>query len=88
MKGIIKGNLYPRGMPRETEIDKSIRKISEYADLCTDWVEIVETTGSSTEDVKIAILKMAGEGKVVRGVGLKISDSKFAVYRENGEKRV
>ena len=88
MKGIIKSNLYPGGMPRETEIDKSIRRLRDYAELCGDRVEIVESTGSSTEDVKIAILKMAGEGKVVRGVGLKISDSKFAVYRENGEKRV
>ena len=68
------------------KIDEDVYKLTRYAEMCGDTVEMVDLPrGRETDDVKIAILKAADEGTVVKGVGIKINDERFAVYRDQGE---
>jgi hypothetical protein len=74
------------GRPEMFRIDQDVYKLERYAELCGDTVETIDLAeGETTHDVKIAILKAADMGKLVKNVGIKISDTRFAVYREAGE---
>lgn len=74
------------GRPEVHRIDEDVYKLQRYAELCGDTVETIDLAeGETTDDVKIAILKAADIGKVVKNVGIKISDTRFAVYREAWE---
>lgn len=67
-------------------IDEAVNKLERYAELCGDAVQIVNLKeDDSCTDVKIIMLKASVEGEVVKEVGIKISDTRFAVYREKGE---
>lgn len=72
--------------PQMFQIDEDMYKLQRYAELCGDTIEVVDLpVGKETDDVKIALLKAAEVGKVVKNVGMKLSDTRFAVYREEGE---
>lgn len=78
------GIIGPQGMVYQ--IDEDIAKLQRYAEMCGDDVEMVDLPeGKETDDVKVAILKAADVGKLVKNVGIKVSDTRFAVYREQGE---
>lgn len=83
MKGI---GGYSQASPPMYRIDEAVNKLQRYAELCGDGVQIVDIEEDAPcEDVKIIMLKASEEGEVVKEVGIKISDTKFAVYREKGE---
>lgn len=72
--------------PQMFQIDEDMYKLQRYAELCGDTIEVVDLpVGKETDDVKIALLKAAEVGKVVKNVGMKLSDTRFAVYREQEE---
>lgn len=74
------------GTPEMYRIDQEVYKLTNYAEMCGDTVEMVDLPiGEETDDVKVAILKAADAGKYVKNVGIKIADNRFAVYREQGE---
>ena len=74
------------GNPEMYRIDQEVYKLTNYAEMCGDTVEMVDLLiGEETDDVKVAILKAADAGKYVKNVGIKIADNRFAVYREQGE---
>ena len=74
------------GRPQMYQIDEDMYKLQRYAELCGDTIEVVDLpVGKETDDVKIALLKAAEVGKVVKNVGMKLSDTRFAVYREQEE---
>lgn len=78
------GVIGPQGMVYR--IDEDLQKLTRYAEMCGDTVEVVELAdGEETDDVKVALLKAADVGKVVKSVGMKLTDNRFAVYREQGE---
>lgn len=78
------GVIGPQGMVYR--VDEDLQKLTRYAEMCGDTVEVVELAeGEETEDVKVALLKAADVGKVVKSVGMKLADNRFAVYREQGE---
>lgn len=85
----ITGGLMGAGMSGIGEvyrIDQDLHNLTRYAEMCGDSIEMVELeSGRETDDVKVAILKAAEVGKVVKGVGMKLADHRFAVYREQGE---
>ena len=77
---------YSSGLGEWYRIDEDLQKLTRYAELCGDTVEVIELGDNElTDDVKVAILKAADVGKVVKGIGMKLSDTKFAVYRDQGE---
>ena len=77
---------YSQANPPMYRIDVDVSKLQVYAELCGDAVQIVNLEeGEPCTDVKIIMLKASVEGEVVKEVGIKISDTKFAVYREKGE---
>lgn len=85
LKGALMGS-HMSGNPEMYRIDQEVYKLTNYAEMCGDSVEMVELPeGTETEDVKVAILKAAEAGKYVKNVGIKINDERFAVYREQGE---
>jgi hypothetical protein len=74
------------GTPEMYRIDRDLYKLQQYAEMCGDTIETVELAeGEQTDDVKVAILKATEAGTVVKNVGMKLSDNRFAVYREQGE---
>jgi hypothetical protein len=74
------------GSPEVFRIDRDLYKLQQYAEMCGDTIETVELAeGEQTDDVKVAILKATEAGTVVKNVGMKLSDNRFAVYREQGE---
>ena len=83
MKGI---GGYSQASPPMYRIDEDVSKLQVYAELCGDAVQIVNLKEDDPcTDVKIIMLKASVEGEVVKEVGIKISDTRFAVYREKGE---
>ena len=74
------------GMPEMYRIDQDVYRLERYAELCGDTVERVEVPkDTETNDVKVAILKAADIGKYVKNVGIKLTEERFLVYREQGE---
>lgn len=74
------------GTPEMYRIDQNLYKLQQYAEMCGDTIETVELAeGEQTDDVKVAVLKATEAGTVLKNVGMKISDNRFAVYREQGE---
>jgi hypothetical protein len=74
------------GTPEMYRIDQNLYKLQQYAEMCGDTIETVELAeGEQTDDVKVAILKATEAGTVLKNVGMKLSDNRFAVYREQGE---
>lgn len=69
--------------PEMFRIDQDLYALQRYTETCGDELEIVEIVeGEEVTDEKIALLKIATVGKIVKGVGMKISDTKYAVVRE------
>lgn len=67
-------------------VDEQVYKMERYAELCGDKVEIVELeAGQDCDDVKVILLKASEPEQFIKDVGIKISETKFAVYREEGE---
>ena len=74
------------GTPEMYRIDQNLYKLQQYAEMCGDTIETVELAeGEQTDDVKVAVLKATEAGTVLKNVGMKLSDNRFAVYREQGE---
>jgi hypothetical protein len=72
--------------PEMYRIDQNLYKLHQFAEMCGDTIETVELAeGEQTDDVKVAVLKATEAGTVLKNVGMKISDNRFAVYREQGE---
>lgn len=73
-------------VPEVYRVDSAIQKMMAYADMCGDNVEIVELEeGQECPDVKVILLKASEPEQFIKDVGIKISETKFAVYREEGE---
>lgn len=68
------------------EIDEKVYKLERYAELSGDTIQrIVLEEGEPCTDLKIIMLKASNVGELVKDVGMKLSEHKFAVYREKGE---
>lgn len=77
---------YTQASPPSYRIDEAVNKLGRYAELCGDIIQMVMLKDDEPcTDVKIIMLKATKAGEVVKEVGIKISDTKFAVYREKGE---
>lgn len=69
--------------PEMFRIDQDLYALQRYTETCGDELEMVDIVeGEEVTDEKIALLKIAPVGKIVKGVGMKISDTKYAVVRE------
>ena len=72
--------------PEVYRVDKEVQKMIDYAEMCGDSVEYVMLEeGQACDDLKVILLKASKPEQYIKDVGIKISESKFAVYREEGE---
>lgn len=78
------GVVPPQGLI--SDIDEKIYKMTNYAKMCGDKVEIIELSEDEPcDDLKIILLKASSTGQYIKDTGIKIRHDKFAVYREEGE---
>lgn len=71
------------GVPQMPWIDERLLVLQRFTETCGDELEMVDIVeGEEVTDEKIALLKIATVGKIVKGVGMKISDTTYAVVRE------
>ena len=65
-------------------IDQDVHTLKRMAELNEDKVIDVDLseTPEMESDVRVIMLKAAGEGKYLKGVGIMINESKFALYEE------
>jgi len=77
---------YSQATPPMYRVDEMANKLRRYAEMCGDAVQEIALPNSAyDDDVKVALLKMADAETIIKGVGLKISDTKIMVYRDQGE---
>jgi len=80
------GGLMGAGMSKTPEafrIDQDLLALQRYTDACGDVLDIVEIeNGEEVTDVNVALIRIAPIGKIVKGVGMRLSDNKYAVVRE------
>jgi hypothetical protein len=82
MKGI---GGYSQATPPMYRVDEMANKLRRYAEMCGDAIQEISLPNSAyDDDVKVALLKMADAETIIKGVGLKISDTKIMVYRDQG----
>lgn len=65
-------------------IDQDVHTLRRMAELNEDKVIDVDLseTPEMESDVRVIMLKAAGEGKYLKGVGIMINSNKFALYEE------
>ena len=77
---------YSQATPPMYRADEMANKLRRYAEMCGDAIQDITLPNSAyDDDVKVALLKMADAETIIKGVGLKISDTKIMVYRDQGE---
>ena len=67
------------------QIDRDIATLERFAELNGDKVVMVDLSPSQLEDIKdarIVMLRAAGRGKYVKGVGIMVHDYRYALYEE------
>lgn len=75
-----------RPVPEVYRVDSEVHKMTAYAEMCGDSVELVDLEdGQECDDLKVILLKASNPEQYIKDVGIKISETKFAVYREEGE---
>jgi hypothetical protein len=84
MSKVTGGVVPPKGLM--SDLDESLYRMTNYAEMCGDKVELVDLEGGKEcDDLKVILLKASRTGQYIKDTGIKISDDKFAVYREEGE---
>ena len=84
MSKVTGGVVPPKGLM--SDLDETIYKMTNYAEMCGDSVEFIEISSDEPcDDLKVILLKASRTGQYIKDTGIKIRDDKFAVYREEGE---